>query len=114
MSNFTPLVKKQYDFEGDTVTVRFARMRRKHMLKMIPKIQSAQDDQDKVVDVLNDLLEMLPEYVKEFDGLTNAAGEPVTIDVVADDMYFSGLASDIAMDVLNESSAFEGASAKND
>jgi len=122
MSNFTPLVNKQYEFEGDTVKVRFARLKRKHMFKLMPLIQQARDavgedgDKSKMAEfsteMLGSMLDLLPSYVEEIDGLTDKAGNAISIDTVADDTYFIDLAGDIAMDILDASMVLKGADAK--
>ena len=119
MSNFTPLVAKQYEFEGDTVKVSFARLKRKDMLKLMPiiqRMQRAEDDAQKgeaIAEMLTDSLKLLPDYVVEFEGLTDSHGNQIDIETVADDMYFMQLASDIVGDLMNESAVGMGGDAKN-
>ncbi len=117
MSSFTPLVDKEYAFEGDEVKVRFSRLKRKHMLSVMPHL-AALGGLDKDVDLtsltseqasamnelLNDIIDVVPEYVKEFSGLKDSDGNPVQIGSVVDDFYFLGLATMIAMDMVKESS----------
>ena len=122
MSNFTPLVNKQYEFESDTVKVKFKRLKRKAMFKLMPLIQEARasagegGDKAKLVEfsteMLGSMLDLLPEYVEEIDGLEDAEGNPITIDTVADDTYFIDLAGDIAMDILDASMVLKGGDAK--
>ena len=122
MSNFTPLVSKTYTFEGDTITVEFARLKRMDVLMMMPKVQQAaalqikKDETGAALlnnEVLNDLLTVLPDYVKKFDGLTYENGEPIKFSEAVDEMYFMDLITDIGMDVMNSSMVVEGAEGKN-
>ena len=120
MSNFTPLVVKKYDFEGDSITVTFARLKRKHMLELMPlvqKLSAIKEDaalkQAAITDLLNVALDFLPDYVKSIVGLVDSQGAEMDIDVVADEIYFVNLATDIVMDVLNESMAMDGKTGKN-
>lgn len=117
MSNFTPLVEKTYEFDGDTVLVKFSRLRRKDMIKILPafaKVREAQEEQaedepmseafaEGVNDVLNDVAELIPGYVKSFNGLKDSAGGAIDIDTVVSEMYFSRLSGMIVMDMIKES-----------
>lgn len=120
MSNFTPLVAKQYEFDGDKIHIKFSRLKRKDMLKLMPSIQKMQNTDDDVrkgeaiAEMVNEGLTFLPEYVKEINGLVDAEGNPIGIDVVADDMYFMQLAAEIIRDIMSESSLSLGADAKNE
>jgi hypothetical protein len=119
MSSFTPLVAKQYEFDGDKVHIKFSRLKRKDMLKLMPSIQKMQSSDDDAVkseaigEMLAESLEFLPKYVKEINGLVDAEGTPVSIETVADDMYFVQLATEIVTDLMSESSLGMGADAKN-
>jgi hypothetical protein len=122
MSNFTPTVSKTYKFEGDTITVEFSRLKRMDVLMMMPKVQQAaalQIEKDEAGaatlnnEVLNDLLTVLPDYVKKFDGLTYENGEPIKFEDAVNEMYFIDLITDIGMDVMNSSMVVEGAEGKN-
>lgn len=119
MSNFTPLVHKQYEFEGDKISVSFRRLKRKHMISISPmlaKLQSLTDEQGNIPaeaimdnnealsDILDAIIDHIPEYVSVFNGLTTADGLEVTVETVADDVYFMPLALQIAMDMVVESS----------
>ena len=111
MSNFTPLVKKQYEYDGDTVNVTFSRLLRKDMLNVLPafmRLNKAEEGSDEyaegINDVLNKIADILPSYVKELTGLTDADGKTIDIDTVVNEMYFMKLCSLIALDVISESS----------
>lgn len=117
MSNFTPLVEKEYEFEGDNVKIRFARLKRVHMLRALPafyEIADKTDDENflsKAGHLLGDIIDEIPGYVKEFEGLKDANGEPVSIMTVCEDFYFTRLAMQIAMDMVKESAPL---ASKND
>ena len=113
MSNFTPLVERTYEFEGDSIKVVFARLRRKDMLAAMPafkKLMDAEEAKDAelksaaINDVLNIIAEVLPEYVKSVEGLKDSEGNDIGIKTVADEMYFMGLCAQIATDIMGESS----------
>ena len=119
MSNFTPLVTKEYEFEGDKVKVTFKRLTRKQMLDAIPLMNKINDlnsnDADlestesltAINDFLNDIIDELPSSVIELEGLNDADGNAVSITTVVDDMYFMKLAALICMDVVRESAPLQ-------
>ncbi len=111
MSNFTPLVTKTYDFDGDKVTVIFARLKRKDMLAVLPAYKRLNDADENsaekaeaINDILNGIADSLPGYVKELTGLNDSKGNAITIETVVDEMYFMKLSSLIAADMMAESS----------
>lgn len=124
MSNFTPLVEKEYEYEGDTIIVKFSRLKRKHMLKAMPalsRVKTALQDLpegltveniesltpevlDSMNDFLNDVVDALPDHVAVFSGLKDSNGNEISIETVVDDFYFTPLAFSIAMDMVKNSS----------
>lgn len=111
MSNFTPLVERTYEFEGDSVKIIFSRLRRKDMLAAMPafkKMVDAGEDAElkssAINDVLNIIAEVLPEYVQVVEGLKDSEGNDIGIKTIADEMYFMGLCAKIATDIMGESS----------
>ncbi len=122
MSNFTPLVKTTYEFDGDTIQVWFSRLNRKDMLKILPsfaKIQQSKDDAEKgdemsveyvanINDVLNEVAELIPKYIRKFEGLNDTDGKPITIETVVDEMYFSTLLSELIIDIIKQSGVPSG------
>ena len=110
MSNFTPTVSKEYEFDGDTVNVVFSRLLRKDMLTVLPaflKLNKAEEDSDEYRDgingILNNLAEVLPNYVSKMEGLNDADGVAITIDQVVNEMYFMQLCAMIVLDLIKES-----------
>jgi hypothetical protein len=117
MSNFTPLVNQEFEFEGDTIKVTFSRLLRKHMLAAMPlmkKLADAQDKEDEqgkqdvINDILNEIVDVIPEYVKSFEGLNDAEGDAISIETVCSEFYFMKLAAEITTSVLVASSGTEG------
>jgi len=110
MSNFTPLVDKEYEFDGDTIKVTFSRLLRKDMLNVLPAFLSLSKAEEggevyteSINEVLNNIADILPGYVKEFSGLNDSKGDPIDIETVVNEMYFMRLCSLIALDVIAES-----------
>ena len=115
MSRFTPLVRKEYEFQGDTVKIAFKRLTRRHVLGLMPKVNAMQDDDGGAAqnEMVNDLIDLLPEYVVEFEGLKDENGEPIKFDTVVAEMYFIELVTDIGLDLMNASMVMDGPEAKN-
>ena len=117
MSNFTPLVTQEYEFEGDTVSITFSRLKRKDMIGAMPALQALQQAKEAednelmgsaINDVLNSIVDVIPDYVKEFSGLNDVMGEPVPIETVCSEFYFVKLVMQIAIGMLEVSSGKEG------
>jgi len=111
MSNFTPLVKQEFEFQGDAVKITYSRLKRAEMLKVLPLMTSlkGEDTEQSVVhEILELLIESLPNYVESFSGLTDAEGNDVEIGTVCDEFYFLPLAAQIALQMIKDSSATEG------
>jgi hypothetical protein len=111
MSNFTPSVKFSTEFDGDTVTMSLYRLKKKHMMKMMPIIArqvslSANDSEDEVSINLTEMLEaegelsiiaesFIHEYVKDLSGLLSADGEKIDFETVLEQSYFQPLVAQI-------------------
>lgn len=114
MSRFTPLVKKQYTFQGDNVTVTFSRLTRKHVIELMPLINSLKGgDKDAENETLNKIFDTVPKYVKDIKGLLDTDGNPIEVETIFSEMYFANLITEISLDVINESMPTEGADSKN-
>lgn len=122
MSNFTPLVTKKLKFEDEEVTVRFSRLKRKHVLKhlgmfqeldkrfgSLPPVNEGESDPHSAEKLevmqpfLEDIGDKLPEYVRDMEGLTDSTGNKITIETVVEDSYFMMLMMDIVMALTEES-----------
>jgi hypothetical protein len=117
MSNFTPLVNQEYEFEGDKISITFSRLKRKDMLASMPALKRLTDANDSgdedakreaINDVLNNIADVLPGYVTSFEGLADGDGSPVAIEAVCETFYFMKLAAEIATGMLQASSGAEG------
>lgn len=124
MSNFTPLVIQEYEFEGDKIKIIFSRLKRKDMLDSMPALKRLNDAQPNegeestpehgkaqsaaMNDVLNGIVDVIPGYVSEFSGLSDSEGNPVAIEIVCEEFYFMKLAIVIAVGMLQASSGTEG------
>ena len=124
MSNFTPLVIQEYEFEGDKVSIQFSRLKRKDMIDAMPALKRMSDakpdegedatvEQEEALseainDVLNSIVDVIPGYVSEFTGLNDTEGNPVPIETVCAEFYFMKLAIKIAVGVMEASAGKEG------
>jgi hypothetical protein len=107
MSNYRKSIGKTFEFEGDKVRVIVTPMKRKDALKIIPllnidtetgKAQLTLENQYQILDVAADLL---PKSIKEFQGLKDNEGQPMTFEEAANEMYFIELISDIVQFVMS-------------
>ncbi len=119
MSQFTPLVRKQYTFEGDTVSVAFARLKRKDFHKLAPHIKfDADTGKTKMsfhdqIEFSGVMAEVLPEYVKEFAGLKDSDGNAVTLQQALEEVYFMSLIGDVVSDLFESSNMKESEAKKS-
>ena len=105
MSRYTPKVTQQFEFDGDTVTVEFNRLKRKHLLVLSPHMTDDADkltfeDQVKFTEVA---AEIMPECVISMTGLTDIDGNTISIETVTEDAYFVKLVSDIMGAIMSHS-----------
>ena len=101
MSNFTPKVVREFDIDGDTVTVGFRRLTREQFGKLAP--YSGTVDQEKVMEMIDVVEPMLNDVVFDFKGLTDSEGNPLTLTQVMGEAYFLGFVSDLISAVVEES-----------
>jgi len=122
MSNFTPLVKKEFEFEGDKVWVTFSRLRRKDMLELIPLLGSlktvdgGEETEEKrrvTAQAIEMMYGLLPTYIQKMDGLKDTEGNDISVETLSTEVYFMALATDIVLAVLNESIVLDGSKGKN-
>ena len=112
MSSFTKRIKKEFSFEGDTVTVVAQRMKKEDYTTMAPILKMEdgkqgvdQSDPNKVMSVGVDILKR---RVESIDGLRADDGELLTVDDMLSETYFMGLVGDILGWVMESSFAAEG------
>ena len=115
MSRFTPLVRYETSFEGDTVVFKLRRMKRKHMLKLIPKIQAVMVDgevpADQMIPIAGDMMDDLKDYIESIQGLTYMDGsekKDIDIDTFLDEGYFLELAMEVCIKLVDISGLSEG------
>lgn len=110
MSKYTTTLTKEYNFEDDTVRVKFRRMKRKHMLKLFPDIQEYTAKQEAnepaneiLTRLLNEVLEFADEYVVAVEGLKDSEGNAITKEIMFEETYFLELTTLISTDLLEAS-----------
>jgi len=105
MSNFMPLVRREYEFEGDTISVSFTRLTRQQMIEISPYLPK--DDhglsEDDNMSLIGKAIDILKKNVVDFSGLKNANGEPLAFLDIIDDTYFFSLSTDMVKDLMGES-----------
>jgi hypothetical protein len=112
MSKYSPLVNFETEFEGDTVKMQLKHLSRKTFLGWMPyfsKVEKIDDgegntvvklDEETTLNLVNDAADILPQHVKDFKGLKDTNGDPVSIDVVIEDVYFMELVSEIVVKLI--------------
>ena len=114
MSNFTPLVNQEFEFQGDQIKAQYSRLKRSDMLGVLPfmKQLGEESDEEKQQKAMNEILERLidviPNYMVSFTGLKDTDGKDISIETVVQEFYFVQLAAQIATKMVSDSSATEG------
>jgi len=112
MSKFTKHIKRTYEFDGDTVEVVMARMKRKDAVKIAPKMGQPNEEGDITMTVeqsikfTDESADMLAKYVVSLDGLKEEDGTPIDKDALLGEegpVYFLELLSKMFADLLNAS-----------
>ena len=96
MSNFIPSVRYTTQFEKDEVFMQLSSMKTKDMAKLAPFMK--EDGNVSTVESMEIMrvgAEILPGYVDNFGGLTDANGSNVSFETVLEQVYFIELVSDI-------------------
>jgi len=89
MSGYVRSTEFSIEFDGQSVKGSLLPLSLPDLLRMEAKEVETDQDAAKV------LAEILPNYVKDFSGLTDAAGTPVTIQEVCSTAYFVELSMSI-------------------
>lgn len=112
MSKFTKAVRFTTEFDGDTVSMSLARLKRADMMKLSSYISIGPDgealgelDQTAIMEVAVDFL---PRYVTNFAGLMTEDGETVSLEEMIEEAYFFALASNIIAEIFNISNMGKG------
>lgn len=123
MSNFTPLVIKKFKFQDDEVKVTFRRLKRKHMMKLMPTIMEFKESfgEDfnfdsapietklKLVTIITeDIGDKAAEYITNVEGLVDSNNEPVSMEELIENSYFFELFTEIVMAVVEASMGATG------
>ena len=102
MSKFVRSHRFETVFDGDTVTAELAPLEYADMLVLQSSVRSDGEKRE-VADFVNASREVVPKYVKSFAGLTDADGQPLGIDIVASQVYFSELLNQIVTKLIEVS-----------
>jgi hypothetical protein len=105
MSNFTKDILFTTEFEGDTVSLRLARLKRKDMMTLSPHMPDAGEKVGAVqsMDLMDVALALLPKYVTEFKGPKDADGNELSLEDIMEEMYFLELVSRIVTHLFEAS-----------
>ena len=103
MSKFTRNIKRDFEFDGDKITIVMSRMKNSDFHKLAsdlsidnstgkPFMKASFANQ---TEFLNRAAEILPNRVESMEGLTDEDGVELTIDDIIDEQYFMPLISEI-------------------
>lgn len=119
MSNFSLVIKKTYEFEGDTISVEFKPLTKDQMISISPYMPEV-DGKDKkgkptlkkqsmeeMMKVSEMTTKLLKDNLVSFEGLVNDGGDPISIDDVFEFNYFSKLLNAICSDFMGGGSVDE-------
>lgn len=105
MSNFTPSITEVFEFDGDTVKVTFNGLKRKHIITLSPYMSEDANtisfqDQVKFAEAA---ATFMPEIITKIEGLNDADGNPIPLETMLSETYFTRLVSDIMTSILTHS-----------
>ena len=112
MSKFTTTKVKTFEFEGDTVEVRYKLLTRGQFAKLLPffgKMDTDNPDPNDVMemcDVANEFL-IKEKVIVSFKGLTDGDGEVLNAETVFSQNYFLTLMIEIISALITDSSLSE-------
>lgn len=95
MGKYTPVAKIVIEFDGDQITFELDRLSYADALAMRNAEGVGATD-------------ITRKYVKKMEGLIDAAGQPISIDVIFKDFYFAPLVRDLTTAVLSTGAVPEG------
>jgi len=104
MSNYTRNIVKTFEFDGDSITVEFSRLKRKHLMALSPFLSDdgAMKFSDQM-EMINAASEFIPELIQSFDGLKDSNGDVISLSEVLEESYFTPLVSDILSAIMDVS-----------
>lgn len=120
MSGFVPEKTHEFTFEGDTVLVTLTPLKNEDMGRLIQFAEKTGEDDEgnakfsiqpqRMGDFSVEVGKMLPKYVKDFKGLNDANGNPVSLETACTYRYFMELMMEIGQTIMasNELSEEEG------
>ena len=108
MSNFTPTVKFETEFEGDTVRMNLRRLKRGDMMKLSPYLTTETGGAIDGMQLMDISAGFIRDYVFDFCGLTDAEGSELPFTAITDEVYFLGLISEIITRLFEISNMGEG------
>lgn len=107
MSKFLKTCRNIFEFDGDKVEVVAERLKKDDVLTMnsfgamVDGTYTVDGTKSKEMAAFTS--DLLKKRVKSFSGLTDGNGEPVTLDDVLSEMYFTSLVDDILVFILDSS-----------
>lgn len=117
MSQFTPTLHYETEFDGDKITCEMRRLKRKHMLELISVLKSessAAGETEAKLTSMSQLAEaasrILPECLvdKKLSGLKDKDGNALSLDQIIEEAYFAPLIVKLVMFLFANSSIAKG------
>jgi len=116
MSNYSPLVKFETEFEGDKITMQLDQLTREVFLGWSPYMNLMDEDgnldQEMTLKLVNESASMIPQFVKDFRGLKDANGDAIPLQTVVDKVYFIEIVTVIIMKLIEISRMGKGVEAE--
>jgi len=109
MSKYTKATHFEIDFEGDTIKVSMTRLKRADYLKIVPHIKIDEETKKSTMNMTEKLefmdvaTDMLPKYVKRFEGLHDTDGEEIPFKEVVETTYFMDILSQMVERLFSSS-----------
>jgi len=105
MSKFTPTVAFTTEFDGDIVSMRLRRFKKREVMTLSPYFMANDDgnltmsfeNHTKFEEVVSSLL---PKNVMDFSGLVDENGVPISFKDMLDEAYFTELATAILKEMF--------------
>jgi hypothetical protein len=107
MSKYTPAVTREFNIEGDVVKVKFRRLTREQFGKLSPFMTSEGMTAERSMEMMDVCSQFLPDVITNFEGLTDANGEPLGTKELFEEAYFFPLLADIIGAIVEESTINE-------
>ena len=97
MSKFTPTVKFEIEFDGDTISMDLRRLKNDHMIKLSQYFSPDSKDigLTRTVKIIKEAKEVFTDCVINFQGLKDASGNLLSLDSIFDELYFTQIFDEI-------------------